>query len=339
MYEPPVDLPEAALEAGLRVHYGLDVAAVTMLSLGQDTAAWVYRVLTATDAAYFLKVRRSVSNAPSLVVPRYLHDQGVAQVVAPLLTTRGALWADVAGYALTLYPFVAGTTGMAQGMTPAQWHAYGAILRQIHSTPLSPEVAHLLRQETFVPAEAALVRDLDTQIGGRTLTDPVAQELAPLWQERRDVIHRLVARAEVLGQQVAQRPPANVLCHADIHTNNVLLDAGGGVWIVDWDDTLLAPRERDLMFVVGGGLNRTLVGPREEEVVLQGYGATRLDHRALTYYRYARAVSDLSEYGLQVLVRSDLSVLRRQAAIGRFLTLFQPGRIVELALASDDAAP
>ena len=34
MYEPPVDLPEAALEAGLRVHYGLDVAAVTMLSLG-----------------------------------------------------------------------------------------------------------------------------------------------------------------------------------------------------------------------------------------------------------------------------------------------------------------
>src|SRR5437763_16382982 len=79
MYEPPVDLPEAALEAGLRVHYGLDVAAITMLSLGQDTAAWVYRVLTATNAAYFLTVRRRVSNAPSLLVPRYLHDQGVAQ--------------------------------------------------------------------------------------------------------------------------------------------------------------------------------------------------------------------------------------------------------------------
>jgi len=187
----------------------------------------------------------------------------------------------------------------------------------------------------------ALTHGIEAYVSSKAnpLTDPVAQELAPLWQERRDVIQRLVARAEVLGQQVAQRPPANVLCHADIHTNNVLLDAGGGVWVVDWDDTLLAPKERDLMFVVGGGLNRTLVGPREEEVVLQGYGATRLDHRALTYYRYARAVSDLSEYGLQVLVRSDLSVLRRQAAIGRFLTLFQPGRLVEVALASDEAAP
>src|SRR2546421_608581 len=164
MYEPPVDLPEATLEAGLRTHYGLDVTATTLLSLGQDTAAWVYRVLTATDV-YFVKARRSVSNVPSLVVPRYL----------------------------------------------------------------------------------------DTHIEGRTLTDPVAQELAPLWQQRRDVIHRLVARAEALGQQVAHRPLAHVLCHADIHTNNVLLDADGAVWIVDWDDTLLAPQERELMFVVGGG--------------------------------------------------------------------------------------
>lgn len=338
MYEPPVDLPEGTLEAALRTHYGLAVTATTLLSLGQDTAAWVYRVQTAADV-YFVKVRRRVSNVASLVVPRYLHDQGIAHVVAPLCTTFGALWADVAGYALTLYPFVAGRTGMVQGMAPAQWRAYGAILRQIHATPIAPELTQLLRRETFVPAEAALVRELDTHMAGRTLTDPVAREFAPFWQERRDVIHRLVARAEALGQQVAHRPPANVLCHADIHTNNVLLDVDGAVWIVDWDDTLLAPKERDLMFVVGGGLNRTLVGPREEAWVLQGYGATVLDRRALTYYRYARAVSDLSEYGAQVWSRSDLSVLRRKAAIGRFLTLFQPGRLVELALASDDAAP
>src|SRR3954447_20134977 len=133
MYEPPVDLPEATLEAALRTHYGLAVTATTLLSLGQDTAAWVYRVQTADDASYFLKVRTSVTNVPSLLVPRYLHDHGVAQVIAPLPTTTGALWTEVEGYALILYPFVAGSTGMAQGMAPAQWRAYGAILRQIHA--------------------------------------------------------------------------------------------------------------------------------------------------------------------------------------------------------------
>jgi spectinomycin phosphotransferase len=228
---------------------------------------------------------------------------------------------------------------LAQGMAPGQWRAYGALLRQIHATPISPELAHLLRRETFVPAEAALVCDLDTHIDGRTLTDPVAQELASLWRERRDVIQQLVARTEALGQQLAHRPLVHVLCHADIHTNNVLLDTDGAVWIVDWDDTMLAPKERDLMFVVGGGLHRALVGLREEELVLQGYGATMLDSRALAYYRYLRAVSDLGEYGAQVLSPSDLGVLRRKAAIDRILTMFQPGRIVELARASDDAAP
>jgi hypothetical protein len=39
------------------------------------------------------------------------------------------------------------------------------------------------------------------------------------------------------------------------------------------------------MFVVGGGINRALVGPREEELFLQGYGATTLDPLVPTYYR------------------------------------------------------
>jgi spectinomycin phosphotransferase len=336
VHEPPVDLPDATLAAGLRTHYGLAVTAVIFLPLGQDTFAWVYRVRTADDNAYFLKVRTSVTNAPSLLVPRYLHDHGVAQVIAPRPTTTGALWTEVAGYAVILSPFIAGTTGMAQGMAPPQWIAYGAILRQIHTTALAPTLAHLMRRETFVPAGAATVRAVEAHIGRRALADPAAQDLAALWHERRDIIHTLVARAEELGRQLAQRAPPCVLCHADIHTNNVLLDAGGAVWIVDWDDTVLAPKERDLMFVVGGGINRALVGPREEELFLQGYGATTLDPLALTYYRYALAVRDIGEYSEQVFLRPDLGPVTRRSAVGRFLTMFQPGRIVELALASDD---
>src|SRR5919199_6134931 len=155
MHEPPVDLPDDTLDSGLRTHYGLAVTAVSFLPLGQDASAWVYRVRTADDASYFLKVRTSVTNVSSLLVPRYLHDHGVAQVVAPLRTTTGALWAEVAGYALILYPFIAGTTGMAHGMSEQQWIAYGAMLRQIHTTPITAELAHCMRRETFVPAGAA----------------------------------------------------------------------------------------------------------------------------------------------------------------------------------------
>src|SRR5579883_3148972 len=125
MHEPPVDLPDDALAAGVRAQYGLAVTAVTFLPLGLDASAWVYRVTTAEGASYFLKVRTGVINMPSLQVPRYLHDHGVTQVVAPLLSLTGAARTEVAGYTLILYPFVEGTTGMERGMAPHQWTAYG----------------------------------------------------------------------------------------------------------------------------------------------------------------------------------------------------------------------
>jgi spectinomycin phosphotransferase len=286
------------------------------------------------DTTYFLKVRRRVTNKPILFVPRYLHDQGLAQVIAPLRTNTQTLWTEVDGYALILYPFVAGTTGMDHGMALSQWIAYGAILRQIHATSLPPDLAQLMQRETFVPAGAGLARDLEAHIGGQTFADPAAQTLATFWHERRDEIHTLVERAEELGRRLAQRAPQFVLCHADIHTANVLLDADGQVWIVDWDETVLAPKERDLMFVVGSGISDRLVGPRDEELFFRGYGATTLDPLALAYYRYAWAVGDIGAFSAQVFFRPDLGQITRRTAVDLFMSLFLPGQIVALAFAS-----
>lgn len=87
MREPPADLADETLRASLGARYGLAVTDLMFLPLGHDASAWVYRAGTADGAAYFLKVRRRVTNPPSLLVPRYLHDQGITRVIAPLPTT------------------------------------------------------------------------------------------------------------------------------------------------------------------------------------------------------------------------------------------------------------
>jgi len=338
MPEPPANLSDETLRAALRAHFGLTVAELVLLPLGQDASAWVYRARTADDRAYFLKVRTRVDNAAGLLVPRYLRDRGIAQVVAPLPAATGALWAEVGDYAAILYPFVAGATGMARGLTDQQWIDYGAPLRRVHDTALAPDLARVMRRESFAPDGADTVRRLDAQIGARTFEDPAASALATFWQARREEIHTLLQRAEDLGRRLAAAGPGSVLCHADIHTNNVLLDDDGRVWFVDWDDTVLAPRERDLMFVVGG-LRSGLVGPREEARFFEGYGATAVDPLALAYYRYAWAVSDIGAYGAQVLFRPDLGPDSRREAVDWFMRLFSPGYIVALAFASDDKVP
>ncbi len=125
-----------------------------------------------------------------------------------------------------------------------------------------------------------------------------------------------------------------MLCHADLHTWNVVIDTEHRLWIVDWDEAVLAPKERDLMFVVGG-ISRSLIGPREEELFFRGYGEAVIDPLALSYYRYAWAVQDIGGYAQQVLSRPDLGAVTKRAAVEICMTLFEPGEIVELAYESD----
>jgi spectinomycin phosphotransferase len=338
MREPPAHLSSELLCTCLHDGYGLAVAELSFLPLGSDSSAWVYRVRTADAVEYFLKVRAGAVNEAGLHVPRYLCDQGITGVVAPLPTSTGTLWTNVASSALILYPFIAGRAGMERGLSDQQWVAFGTILAQIHATTLTPSLLQTMRRESYAPEGADVVRRLDAQISTRTFDDPVAHAFAACWQSRREDIRTLLGRAEGFGRRLARKGLACVVCHTDIHTNNVLLAADQQVWIVDWDETILAPRERDLMFVIGGGLRRDLVAPHQEELFFQGYGTTTVDALAIAYYRYARAVSDIGYVGEQVFFRPDLGPDSKRTAVERFLLLFQPGSNVSQALGSDEQA-
>jgi spectinomycin phosphotransferase len=338
MREPPTRLTSEPLHACLYDRYGLAVDELTFLPLGSDSSAWVYRVRTADAAEYLLKVRAGTVNQAGLLVPRYLCNQGITGVVAPLSTSAGTLWADVAGAALILYPFIAGRTGMEHELSDQQWVAFGTILAQIHAAAPSSALLQIMQRESYLPDGAEVVRRLDAHISARTFDDPAARALAAYWQSWRPDILTLLDRAERFGRRLAREEPACVVCHTDIHTNNVLLADDGQVWIVDWDESMLAPRERDLMFVIGGGLRRGLVAPREEELFFQGYGATTADALAIAYYRYARAVSDIGYVAEQVFFRPDLGPDSKRTAVERFVLLFQPGSNVAQALGSDEHA-
>ncbi len=333
MLEPPAVSDEAIL-ASVRASYGITVAGLTFLPIGDDSATWVYRLDAANGGSYFLKLRKGAANEPSFVVPRHLHDQGVTHVMAALPTSTGALWVGVEEFALALYPFIDGATGTDAGMTEHHWVTYGATLRQIHEAELPPQVARHMRRESFTPDWGGVVQRLDAHIAAHTFTNPPERELAAFWRDRRAEIRTLVDRAGTLGNSLRASSPPLVLCHGDIHTWNLLIDTTDRLWIVDWDETVLAPRERDLMFVVGG-IGPGLVWPHEEAWFFAGYGATTVDPLALAYYRYAWALGDIGSYGERVCFMPELGVETKQAAVQGVISCFRPGGIVALAYAAD----
>jgi spectinomycin phosphotransferase len=336
MLERP-KLTDPTIAEALRAHFGVSIAALTFLPLGADSATSVYRADAADGAAYLLKARSAQGFSPaSLAVPRYLCDMGVPHIVAPILTRSKAPWVMVDEFALTLYPFIDGRIGGDAGLSERQWIELGTTLKQIHLIQLPPDLMNIVPRESYVPSRRSVVTDLEEAVSTQVPADPVQRELAAFWHSRCDQIHALVDRADTLARQLREASSEPVLCHADLHTRNVLLEGEEQFWIVDWDETILAPKERDLMFFVGG-IMRELLQPHHTDLFFRGYGDTAIDPDALVYYRNAWAVQDIGAYGEQVFFSPELSEKSRRHALRRFMSLFEPGNIVSTALAPESA--
>jgi len=312
------DLADALIVDHVRHAFDLAVDELRFMPVGHDPRAWSYDVRTADARRYFLKVRLGTVGPAVALVPRYLRERGLHQVVAPLADAS-----RLGAYGLLLYPFVPGTTGH---LDDGQWIAYGAFVRALHEVDLPAGLAALLPRETFECPSVARMRALfDTVWRGRHEGGP-AGELSRFWLAHDAEIEKLLARVEELAPVAAAQRLPHVLCHADIHTNNVIVDPTGGLHVVDWDAPIISPRERDLMFA-------SWEGARHEELFWQGYGPYEVNWPAMAWYRYARLVEDLVEFAVEVFGdageesrRRDLDIFRRQ---------FGPDGALALARAAD----
>jgi spectinomycin phosphotransferase len=332
--KPPLE--DEQIAACIKETYDLSVTAIEFLPIGHDSYAGVYRV-QGNGQPYFLKVKADPVTELSIRLPRSLREQGIEQVVAPLPTTTHTLCGKIGNFTLILYPFIEGQSGMSVGLSDSQWIALGALLRKLHSVHLASELVKITPKENFVPHPqwTAALKQLQASIGTRTCTSPAEKELAAFWTSKRQEIGRILDRTEQLGRVLRDRSFESVLCHSDFHTNNVLIDSRGRLFIVDWDQPMLAPKERDLLFVTVGGF---VSDERDEALFFEGYGETTIDPWALAYYRYARAVEDMGAFGEQVFLM-DVSETTRLDSVKWFKRMFQPGNIVEAARKLDQALP
>lgn len=337
MLEPP-DLPDGQITEVLQASFGIKAADLQFLTVGNDSGSWAYRVQDPSGRAYFLKVRAPADDTRGADVPAYLQRHGVHGVLAPLTAGTGAAWIRASRFALALYPFLDGRPAAEAGLSAGQWREFGAIVRTIHETPVSPELAGLVSREAFRPTRFELFGRLHQALTSPDPGDAPASELAAFWQDRIGTIRQVTRQVDALGQRFSSLNIPPVLCHADLHTFNLLVDGAAALWVADWDEAILAPRERDLMFVIPG-IGQGLMTPDRTENFLAGYGETVIDQDLLTYYRYAWAAQDLAACAEEVLFLPGRGETTRRAAVDDFMNLFEPGNIVDLALSSRPPPP
>ena len=174
-------------------------------------------------------------------------------------------------------------------------------MRQVHELEVPLSVQNRIRKETY----SAKWRDALRSIYPHIETDPIADEtglkLQKLMKKNMPDIRRMVDRAEKLGEKLQNHSLEFVLCHSDIHGGNVLMDENSHIYIVDGDEPIMAPKERDLMFI-GGGVGNVWNKSLEEKLFYKGYGKTEINSTVLAYYRHERIVEDIAIYSRELLL-------------------------------------
>ena len=325
------DIKDELIISRLQAEYGLHITALTFLPLGADMGTAVYRVVADDGTAYFLKLRKGFEEIV-VTVPLFLKSQGINEIITPFETRSNQGWADFGEYKMILYPFIEGKDGFDMELTDHHRRTLGTAFKKIHSAPVPPELKRLIPQETFSPHYRESMKLFQSQVETKTFDDPTAAKLAEFMKSKRDEISRLIERAGQLASTLQSKPLEFVLCHTDIHGGNILIRKGGQppiLYIVDWDSPLLAPKERDLMFI-GGGIDEIWKSKREEAVFYEGYGETEITITALAYYRYQRVIEDLVVTCEQLLL-TDEGGADREQAYRWFTSNLEPGQTIEIA--------
>jgi spectinomycin phosphotransferase len=318
----------------LRSIWGIDPGRLEFLPIGNDSRSWAYHTVTRQGDRFFVKLRHLPLENTTVEVPYFLALQGLNEVTAPIPGPEGQLWSAFGNFAVIVYPFIDGISGMDRGLSPQEWERLGCLLRKIHAAQLPGELLSKVPQETFVPFWLDTVRRVEQRIGSGLLDHPSQIQFATTWRKHTAEIKHVCGRAMQLGQQARAAKLKYVLCHADIHTANVMFDLNSNMHVVDWDGVIYAPPERDLMFMTNGIFPEKRV--ENERFFFKGYGEHAINLQALAYYRYEWCVQEIGDYGARVFFTPEAGEEMLSESVRDFEALFSPGDVIDGAYGMDN---
>lgn len=336
MLEKPF-FPDECLITCLQAEYGLHFVEVAFLplSFGLDTA--VYRAVADDETQYLCKLKRGGFSLSSVELPRFLSERGMSQVIPPRATKTGQLVSTFGEFGLAVYPFIEGKHGYEVELTDRQWADFGAAIRSIHTTVLSPALKSNIPKETYAPVWRDECRQLLGRLDVAEFHDPIAVDSAAFLRSKWDLVLKLINGAEQLAPVIAARDLELVLCRWDMHPGNLLVDIQGDIYIIDWDSAILAPKECDLMYIGGGYAFVGRTDDEEERLFYRGYGPSQVDSLALAYFRLQRSIIAIVSACEQI--HSGQHADQTQARIFEILKYyFLPNGPVQVALKSPLAA-
>ena len=294
----------------LESQYMIKIRSITKGERGFVAETFV--VTTDSDTKYFCKVAEKKSNTDnipsSLPVLLHLEKLGIDQINYPIRDKDNNLHSIYLNHYCVLFNFIDATWTYDVKKEKAN-----NLLAQIHL--LTPEIKTHLNTETFTFKRAKSYLGLIDQITNSTRKNSVETKLKTLIKSKKDQINTLWKTFQSLSTQCKKLDYVPTITHGDAF-GNVMVDNSERIYLVDWDDILLAPPERDTWF----SLDRYSL-ESFTNTYTKYFPQHQPNHIFRDYYLLLRYFEDLEGFLHEILTRAEDEV--KQANYQELIALFK----------------
>ncbi len=288
------------------VHHEYGISLVSLQFLLRGWGGDCYSAVTRDGVRYFLKLHddatymgtAATSRAFYLPLMNQLSGKGILPHIPQLVSTKtGALSLQIDLGELVITHFIeADLVGF--GFLPD--NILGSLAKAVgilHRSRPQLDFEYPLIEQFEIAFETDLVQSFD-RVAAITSQDNLGKQLLrqTLLPHKAGVLDAL-QHLKKLRDQVRVNPKPMVVCHTDLHGGNLMTAGDGTLYILDWENALIAPPEHDLFFFAGETRFREVFLPPYEDQ----FDPISLNRDVLGFYFYRRALEDIAGFVFRIL--------------------------------------
>jgi len=286
-------IDKSLLKKVIQEKFGISVINVTLVPKWE--AARGYVIESSNHKSFFLKIYwdDKIPDSAFRFADDLFAEAGTVNIAHPIPTSHGQMRVHIHDFQIALFDWISGRTAEEDKLADTQLERLGELLAKIHQSKTI--IGDYSVRETFaIPFKNRFLAIFDSMSKITSKSTKYRTRLKLFLEPHRQKFMRELETLEKLQRKVKAMKLEFVNCHGEPSPGNILCSDTGEIHLLDWDDPIFAPKEKDLLFFKDN-----------VEPVMKGYGVfskdSIIDRDLMEFYGHMWNLGEIAYYGGKLL--------------------------------------
>src|SRR2546422_2800124 len=284
---------KSLLKDVIQEKFGIRIVKFTLVPKWE--AARGYIIESSNQKNFFLKIYwdDKIPDSAFRFADALFARAGIVNIAHPIPNSHGQMRIQIRDFQIALFDWISGETAQEHKLTDTQLGRLGELLAKIHQSKTI--IGEYSVRENFAilfkDRLVAILSDMSEMTGD---SSKYKTKLELFLGPHRQEFKQELETQEKLQRKVKTMRLDFVNCHGEPSPGNILSSNDGEIHLLDWDEPIFAPKEKDLLFFKDN-----------VEPVMKGYSLfskdSTIDRDVMEFYGHMWNLGEIAYYGSKIL--------------------------------------